>query len=130
MNKKNAGFTIVELIVAISVFAILVPAVAAFLNLLGTINDRARDIAVINALVENKVETLRSLSFVGVNTGTTDFTDDLPDAIAPPRSATYEVSAVSSTLKEINISVSYNDHGETRTLTYKTYLGELGVAQY
>jgi prepilin-type N-terminal cleavage/methylation domain-containing protein len=131
-SKNKLGFTIVELIVAISVFAILVPAVSSFLNLLGAINDRARDTSVINALVEHKIEELRSISFVGVDDGTVDFTTELPATIADPatRSAEYEVSSLTTSLKQIDVTVSYVDHGQTRTLEYRTYLGELGVGQY
>lgn len=129
-RKGNQGFTIVELLVSIAVFAILVPSISVFLNTLGSINDRARDLATINALVENKIEGLRSASFVGVPNGTVDFTTDLPASVAAPRSASYVVSSVSTSLKQIDTTVTYNDHGNNRSLTYRTYLGELGVGQY
>jgi prepilin-type N-terminal cleavage/methylation domain-containing protein len=129
---KSLGFTIVELIVAIAVFAIIIPSIAGFLNLLGVINDRARDTATVNALVEHKVEALRSLSFVGVSDGTVDFTDELPSTIASPgtRSAEYVVTSLSASLKQIDITVSYDHLGQNRSLEYRTYLGELGVGQY
>jgi prepilin-type N-terminal cleavage/methylation domain-containing protein len=128
--RSTQGFTIVELVVSIAVFALLVPALASFLNLLSVLNDRARDTAIVNALAENKVESIRSANFVAATLGTHDFTSELPATITAPRSATYTVTSVSSSLKEVNLSVSYNDHGTTRTLTYRTYIGELGVGQY
>lgn len=130
MNKNQSGFTIVELLISIVVFAIVVPGLASFLNFISSLNDRARDVSVINAMVENKVEALRSVSFVGVGTGTTDFSDELPQHISRPRTATYEISSVSPSLKQIDVTVTYNDSGSERTLTYRTYLGELGVGQY
>lgn len=130
MTKNTSGFTIVELLIAISVFAIIIPALASFLNLLSVINDRARDTAVVNALVENKAESLRSISFVGITDGTTDFTGELPGTISTPRSATYNISSLSTSLKQVDVTVAYNDHGQTRTLSYRTYIGELGVGQY
>lgn len=129
-EQKNAGFTIIELLVTIVVFAILVPTLASMIGLLDGVNDRSRDLSVVHALVENKVETLRSASFTSVNTGTTDFTSELPVTIGRPRSATYTITAVNSALKQVDVAISYSDHGSTRSLTYRTYIGELGVGQY
>jgi len=127
---RASGFTIIELIVAIAVFAILVPAIATFLNMLNVLNDQAADTAIINALAENKVESLRSAKYNSLANGTTDFTNELPATIAKPRSATYQVTTPQTGLKEVNLSVTYSDHGQQKTLTYKTYIGELGVGQY
>lgn len=120
----------VELVVTISVFAIIVPALASMLGQLDSVNDKARDMAVVHALVENKVESLRSISFTGLTDGSTDFTGELPQTVAAPRSASYTVSAVNAALKQVDVSITYNDHGATRNLTYRTYIGELGVGQY
>lgn len=100
------------------------------MSMIDSLNDRARDRASVNALVENKVEGLRSISFVGLTDGTTDFTSELPASIGAPRSAVYTVSSVSPALKQVDVVVTYNDHGQTRTTTYRTYIGELGVGQY
>lgn len=129
-QTKQSGFTLVELVVTITVFAIIVPALASMLGQLDGVNDRARDLSVINALVENKVEGLRSISFTGLLNGTTPFTSELPETIATPRSASYTISTVNSALKQVDVTVVYNDHGQTRTISYRTYIGELGVGQY
>lgn len=129
-KSKQAGFTIIELLVVTVVFAVTVPALASMISLLGSINGRARDLSTIHALVENKVESLRSISFTGMIDGTTDFTGELPATISPPRSATHTISAISPSLKQIEVNVTYSDRGQPRNLTYKTYIGELGVGQY
>lgn len=130
MKTRQAGFTIVELLITIVVIAILVPMIAGMMSMIDALNDRARDRASINALVENKVEGLRSISFVGLGDGTTDFTNELPDSVGSPRSATYTISSISSALKQVDIAVTFSDHGQSRTMSYKTYIGELGVGQY
>ena len=127
---KQHGFTLVELVVTITVFSIIVPALASMLGQLDGVNDRARDLSIINGLVENKVEGLRSVSFTGLSNGSTDFSSELPVTVALPRSATYTISTVNSALKQVDVSVVYNDHGQTRTVSYRTYIGELGVGQY
>lgn len=128
--QKSKGFTIVELVIAITVFALLIPAVASFLNLLNVLNDRAADTAIINALAENKIESLRSAHYNGLNNETVDFTSELPVTIAAPRSATYQVTTPVTGIRQVDMTVTYNDHGQQKTLAYKTYVGELGVGQY
>ncbi len=130
MIRKTAGFTIIELVVTIALLAIAVPVVVGLITNLGAINDRSSDLATVHALVENKVESLRSISFTGLTNGTTDFTSELSSSIGKPRSASYTISTVSTALKQVDVTVSYNDHGSTRTLRYRTYIGELGVGQY
>ena len=100
-----------------------------FITTLAVVNDRAKDLTYANALAENKIESVRSLGFTALSDGTTDFTSELPDTIAEPRSATYVVSSPNSSLKQIDVNITYNDHGETRTINYVTYVGELGITQ-
>ncbi|HEU5187581.1 MAG TPA: hypothetical protein VFT87_03695, partial [Candidatus Saccharimonadales bacterium] len=107
-----------------------VPMIAGMMSMIDALNDRARDRAAINALVENKVESLRSISFVGLADGTTDFTNELPASVGAPRSATYTISSANTALKQVDVVVTFSDHGESRTMSYKTYIGELGVGQY
>lgn len=128
--QKQTGFTIVELIVSIVLIAASVPVMTGLVNLLGSLNDRSRDMASIHALTEHKSEALRSAGFSSLSNGTTAFTDELPQSVGLPRSATYTISSVSASLKQVDFAVSYNDHGTTRNLTYRTYIGELGVGQY
>lgn len=129
-KQNNLGFTVTELLVTVVVFAITIPVLASLVGLLDSMNDRARDMAAIHALVEHKVEALRSIGFVGISDGTTDFTNELPATVTQPRSATYTISSVNAALKQVDFAVSYNDHGTTRELNYRTYIGELGVGQY
>lgn len=127
---KSPGFTIIELLITIAVFGFVIPSMTGLINTINGLNDRARELSIINALVENKVESLRSISFVGVNNDTYDFTSELPPTLAKPREATYVVSSVTSSLKQVDITVKYNNQGNEKVINYRTYLGELGVGQY
>lgn len=129
-KKAENGFTIIELLIAIAVVAILVPTLIGFVTTLNRFNDRARDMAIVNALVENKVESLRSIGFSGVNDGTTSFESELPTTIGTPRTATYTVTTPNPGIRQVDISVSYDDHDTQQVTTYRTYIGELGVGQY
>jgi prepilin-type N-terminal cleavage/methylation domain-containing protein len=129
-KKAENGFTIIELLIAIAVVAILVPTLIGFVTTLNRFNDRARDMAIVNALVENKVESLRSIGFSGITDGTTSFSSELPTTIGTPRTATYTVTTPNPGIRQVDISVSYDDHGIQQATTYRTYIGELGVGQY
>lgn len=129
-EKKQAGFTIIELLIAIAVVGILVPTLGGFINTLNGLNDRARDLNLANSLAENKTESLRSMGFTALSDGTTTFTSELPATLGSPKSATYTVSTPNTGIKQVDMTISYTDHGTTRTMQYRTYVGELGVGQY
>ena len=129
-KTTESGFTIIELLVAIAVVGILVPTIAGFVNTLNRLNDRARDYTLVNSLAENKVESLRSIGFTGIATGTTSFTNELPATLGSPKSASYTVSVPNTGMKQIDLAITFNDHGTARTVNYRTYVGELGVGQY
>lgn len=129
-KTTEQGFTIIELLVTIAVVGIMVPTLVGFVNTLNRFNDRARDLTLVNSLAENKVESLRSIGFSSINTGTVSFTSEMPASLGSPRSADYTVTVPSTGIKQIDMTISYNDHGTTQSVNYKTYIGELGVGQY
>lgn len=130
-NKQN-GFTIVELVVTIMLFAVLIPSIANFLVFLGDLNSRSRNLTSVSAIAQNKIEDLRSKGFLAVNVGTVDFTNELPDQMAKPRQASYTVThpGGNPSLKDIKVTINYTDTGGQHSYNFKTYLGELGVGQY
>jgi prepilin-type N-terminal cleavage/methylation domain-containing protein len=128
MHKRQGGFTMVELLISISLFAILIPALTLGLSSLTQLNNRARDLTLISILAENKIESLRSIGYNAVTTGSTVFTSELPAELASPKVATYTVTE-SAGIKTIDISIQYTDYKKSRTVTYKSFIGESGVGQ-
>ncbi len=129
VNKKSGGFTVIELLVALAVFAAVVPAIASGVSSLIVLNNRARDLSIANLMAESKAEELRSLGFNGLTVGTTDISSDLPSLLASPKSANYTVTNPSAGSKVILISITYKDYNKTRVLNYQTIVSELGVGQ-
>jgi Tfp pilus assembly protein PilE len=127
--KSFLGFTIIEMLVGIALFGLIIPSIAIAVASIGFINDRARDLAYANVLAENKIEQIRSAGYNATALGTTSFSSELPATFASPKSASYTVSAPSTGVKEIGVTITYNDHNRTRTLTYKGLITELGVGQ-
>jgi prepilin-type N-terminal cleavage/methylation domain-containing protein len=127
MRKTHqSGFSMVELIIAIALFAIAIPIVALLISTLSQLNDSAADTVVANSVAENKIESLRSKGFNGISDGTTTFSNELPTTLPVPRTASYTISSVSTSLKSVTVTISYGG----KQTEYKTYLGELGVGQY
>lgn len=129
-QTNNDGFTIVELLVAIIVGAIIISAATSIIVSQTHISQRGRDLIIANAYIENKVESLRSAGFATLNIGTTDITSELPSELNAPRSGTVSIASQSDAIKKITINISYNDQGTSRSYGYTTYIGELGVGQY
>jgi prepilin-type N-terminal cleavage/methylation domain-containing protein len=130
MNKKRQkGFTVVELVVTIVIAGIIIPSVAIALNNLAAINHRARDYALANNIAQNKVETLRSDGYNSISNGTVNFSSELPASMGTPRSASYTVTSPITGEKQIDISISFTEYNATRSLSFRTYISELGVGQ-
>lgn len=127
MNKyTQSGFTITELIVAIVLFGVSIPAIALLIGTLTQLNDSATDTVLATSIAENKVESLRSKGFNAISNGTVSFTSELPEELPIPRTASYTVSTVDPSLKRASVTISYGG----KESKFETYIGELGVGQY
>lgn len=108
----------------------MITAVSVAVNAHSVLAQRHRDTVIANAYANSKIEALRSLGFLGLTNGTTNITSELPEELKAPRSASLVVSSFSTSIKEIELTINYNERGVTRTYTYTTLIGELGVGQY
>lgn len=130
LKQKQGGFTIVELIVALLVGAVLAGSVNLVYTNQSFLSQKVRDSVLVNAYAEGKIEGLRSAGYLSVNDGTTDISNELPSELGKPRSGTLQISTPSAGLKQVVLTITYNEQGADRTTVYKTYIGELGVGQY
>lgn len=128
MTGKQKGFTIVEMLVALALFAILIPALTLGISTLTQLNNRARDLTIISILAENKIESLRSIGYNSIVNGTTDFSTELPAELASPKSASYSVTE-NAGIKTIDVTISYTDYRNPKTIKYKSLVSETGVGQ-
>lgn len=129
IKTDESGFTIVELIVSITVAAIFVISLNSVSISQSYLVQRSRDLIIANSYVEGKFESLRSAGFLSLNDGTIDLTSELPSELKAPRSATQTTTSYSSAIKKVVIHIAYNEQDTPRNYTYATYIGELGVGQ-
>lgn len=128
-NKSQAGFTIIEVLIVISLFAILIPSLSVGITNLTAVNNRARDLSVVNMVAQNKIEQLRSMGYNSIPPGTTSFTAELPATLSQPKSASYTVDNSVNGIKQITIDISYRDYQQTKAITYRSIISEIGVGQ-
>jgi hypothetical protein len=129
VNRDSAGFSIVELILAIVVGVSLIGSLSVIANNYALIGQKSRNIVLSNSYAEGKVEAIRNAGFNNLNNGTTSLTAELPGQLPSPKSGTQTVSTPQAGLKEVNISISYTQQGLLKTYQYSTFVGELGVGQ-
>ena len=138
--KGEEGFSIVELLVAISLFGIVLTAVAAaFVSAAESVgNQRLRTAATRIAI--DRLETLRSMPFTELDGQAGQATEVTPDGRAFP--ILTEVTSIDAatglpsapppplTVKQITVTVSWTSKGATRDVSYSTAIapGEAGVA--
>lgn len=128
-TTPNQGFTIVELIITVVAAGVIIPAVLLALTNLSVVNKQARDQTLANMLAQNKIETLRSTGYNSLSDGTTSFSAELPSTMGSPKSASYTVSSPQTGIKQIDVSISYTAYQKAKSLSFRTYISELGVGQ-
>lgn len=128
-RKGQAGFTVIELLISIGLFGLVAPSISLAIMSINRVNDRAADLTMANVLAENKLESLRSQGYNALTNGSVDFTSELPASFTEPRTASYTISTPTAGLKNISITIQYTDQGQTRSLSYASIIGELGVGQ-
>lgn len=131
MKRKSSegGFTLVELLVSIAVAAIVTGVLSQVVTSYIHVAQRGRYLNLANSFVEAEVEALRNTGYNGLTPGTTNITSQLPVQLPRSRSATMTIGNPAGGLKQIDITVSYNDQGQSNSYSYTTYVGELGVGQ-
>lgn len=129
IHRTQSGFTIVELLVAIAVGAIVTVSLNQVVTSYVHVAQRGRYLNLANSYAEAKAESLRNSGYNGLGIGTTNISGELPPQLPKDRSASMTVTSPSGGLKQVYISISYRDQGQNNTYSYTTYVGELGVGQ-
>ncbi len=126
---KAEGFTLVEILVVIAVAAVMIVSLNSVVTGYLHVSQRGRYLSLANSYIEGKVEALRNNGYNSLSPGTYNLTGELTTQLPPSRLASMVVANPSGGLKQVDITVSYKDQGQTNSYAYTTYIGELGVGQ-
>ena len=118
-----------ELLVTMAVAAIVIGSLSQVVTSYVHVAQRGRYLNLANSYVEAKIESLRNAGFNSLSDGTTNVSAELSSQLPPVRSASLVISTPSAGLKQIDLTVSYNDQAQNNSISYTTYIGELGVGQ-
>jgi type II secretory pathway pseudopilin PulG len=129
LKLAEGGMTIVELVVAIVVSAVVIGSLSQVVTSNLHLSQRGRFLNLTNAYVEAKVESLRNNGYNSLPTGTTSLSSEMPSDLPSSKSGSMTVTIPQTGLKKVDITVSYKDQGKPYTYNYTTYVGELGVGQ-
>jgi type II secretory pathway pseudopilin PulG len=129
LKKIGGGFTVIEVMMGIGLFAVVAPSIILAIVSINGVNDRAADLTYANIIAERKIESIRSAGYNSLNPGTVDFVSELPPSLRAPRSASYTVTLPVTGVKEVAIQITYTDQTGLRELRYSSLISELGVAQ-
>lgn len=127
--KHEQGFTVIEILIGIGLFAVVMPAIILSVVGVARLNDRAADLTRANMIAERKIESLRSAGFNTMTDGVTDFTTELDPSFTEPRQAEYTITTPSPGVKEIEVDIEYTANGSLENLTFRSIITELGIAQ-
>lgn len=130
MHKQATGFTVIEVMVGIALFGAVMPSVILAVVGINRLNDRAADLTRANIVAERKMESIRSAGYNALTVDSTvDFSNELDSGFTGPKSANYTISEPTTGVRDITVTISYTDQGQTRNISYKSLISELGVAQ-
>lgn len=122
-QKNNLGLSLVEIIVAIAILGyILLAFTQVFMKSnMGIVQSKSRTLAYNWAV--DKIEDVRTLYYDDISTGT--WTSE-SEVLGEKKSFTRQVvvAEVSSDLKEVGVTVSWDELGETKNVRIVSFIAE------
>lgn len=129
MNKKEFGFTLVELVVSIAVIGIVTTSVVSLFGSIQSTQRRTAYMETATRAAQRQMESLRNNNYNNLTAGQTiDFTGQLPTSLKN-RSGTVVVSEPSPGLKRVDISVAYYEGTTQQQVNLSSLVGILGITQ-
>jgi type II secretory pathway pseudopilin PulG len=130
MKHRQAGFTMLELVITASVAATIILVVIEGFTDIGKLNRTARNITIATQIAQQEMEKVRNTPYSNIATGTTDISSQLTPypSLEAPRSATKTVTVIDANgLKKVDIAISYTIYHRTKQVQLSTEISNIGI---
>lgn len=124
---RASGFTIVEVIVVISVFAVGVAMLASLMSSIQQVQRNAQYMDIATRAARAEIERLRTVTFTSITNGAV-FTSNLPTTLPPGSTGTIAVTIPTNAplSKQVDATVSYPLGTSTKQVTISAYIDSTG----
>jgi prepilin-type N-terminal cleavage/methylation domain-containing protein len=129
MKDRQAGFTIVELLVTIAIIGITTASVSSIFISIQHVQQQTTYTDMATRAAQREIETLRNDNYAELTPGQTlDFSSQLPDSL-PNGTGSAVVSQPTSDLRRVDVTVSYKSEGTQRSIELSSLIGVIGITQ-
>lgn len=130
MGKKEAGFTLVELIAASTIMGLMIIGIVNLYIAIETAQRKSYHIEMASRAGEKQIESMRNVQYSSLEPDTEiDFTDELPDELPEPRSGTVAISEPTDGLRRVDVTITYKDGSKEKIIKQSSLIGQIGIAQ-
>lgn len=129
--KKERGFTIIEVITAISIIAVLAVTVVPLISKSISSNRYASNrTKAVNAAL-TKIEALRQTEFLSLSSGTFSAPEVQGSGTVTVSDKDWDedgtIDAKEEELKNVVVRIDWNESGQTKHITMATYIAKNGI---
>lgn len=128
--RQQSGFSVIEVLMTIFVVGILFSAVIALYSSVLLVQSKTQQLEAATRAAHLQIESLRNLQYNSLEEGVDiDFSDDLPDELPADSTGVVEVTEAEQGLKRVDVTVTYPDGNNQRTVTVSSLIGIIGITQ-
>lgn len=129
-TKSQGGFTLIELIVTIALMGLVIAGLVNLFIMIEVSQRKSYHLEIATRAGEAKIESLRNAQYNNLEADSQlDFSSDLPEDLPSPKTGTVSVSEPESGVKRVDVSISYKDGSNTKTVKQSSLIGVIGIGQ-
>ncbi len=130
LHGSLTGFTLIELIVAITVTGLIVVGLTNLYILIEITQRKTYHLEIATRAGERQIESLRNAQYNNLTPGVDiNFTSNLPADLPSPKSGTVVVTEPNDGLRRVDVTITYKEGSGTKTIKQSSMIGVIGIGQ-